>query len=158
VSAPARPSGARGRSDGLRLIPAGPGAENAFRAIRGAMAEAAVCNACRDAIAGAVWVSARTYYCGACAQADLSTLARARPLSECAQCGRPIVVVARDGRVRHDVCSPGCRAARRAAERRGIHEQRVCPYCATTFISRRADQRFCGSRCRVRAYKEGKRA
>lgn len=142
----------RDRRDGLHLVSADPGEGNAFRGFRAAMAEPAVCRECRDTISGAIWLLHRASYCGRCVQAHLKEHARARPLTECAHCRRPIIVVSRDGRVKHDVCSPGCREARRRNEREHEYPAQVCPQCGETFTPHRP-KTFCTPRCRLRAHR-----
>lgn len=71
-------------------------------------------------------------------------------VTECESCGVPLLMD-RDGRRQHDVCSNACRIAlyRQPSEPR---EARPCERCGEPMTGR-ADRRYCSTRCRVAAHR-----
>ena len=71
---------------------------------------------------------------------------------ECVSCGRQLVYVDVHD-IRLHVCSEYCRN-RYLNSKRANRTEVVCEHCGETFQQKRADSKYCSSKCRQKAYRE----
>jgi hypothetical protein len=108
------------------------------------------CSSCEHVIEGTIYLlGGSVARCSDCVPPHVREWAA----TECESCGRSVVVVARDGRVRHTACSHECRAELRERSRRVHHEPRPCAECGEPFVPTRRDAETCGGRCRTRRWR-----